>query len=392
MRVWRGRELGHRWESRGWCWHPGHGWRRCLVCFRPHEWRCDKNVGQEAQRQYANQDQLGEICISIVRVLRVVRLVLLPVDQLVSPAVNPLWLVMDVAQRYCQYLSDTDLSLLANASDLGVAERDGPAHLRANPSLIEGALASPGAFSATFDPGVSSDPLIMTSPFLLFAVAVHRGIAELAETSFIEERIGARQRVPVFGTEDLAAFTDTVERRLFLIEHLASYTRVKSGPVYVERGGRRRRQRFSEIDPQRLAAMLDVVPEAERSTIYRRLGDLALFMTGVFPDSTTRRTPHPIEIERLLRTVRGQAEIGRLGVDDIDDIVGGRGSAGLLEWLGPRWYRLSAEAMPIPSISRLLREVADGFDGARRFLTLVADRYILPQRERWFPLGAMPPT
>ncbi len=294
---------------------------------------------------------------------------------------------MDVAQRYCHHLSDTDLALLAAASELSVAERDGPAHLRANPSLIEGALASPGVFSATFDPELSSDPLVTTTPFLLFAVAVHRGIAELGETSFIEERIGARQRVPVFGTEDLAAFTDTVERRLFLIEHLASYTRVKTAPVWVQRGGRMRRQHVSEIDPQRRAIMLDVAPEAERSAIYRRLGDLALFMTGVFPDSTTRRTPYPIEVERLLRTLSGSTDIGRI---DIDDIVGRRGSAGLLEWLGPRWYRLAAETMPIPSISRLLSEVADGFDGARRFLTLVADRYILPQRERWLPLGAMP--
>lgn len=311
---------------------------------------------------------------------------------LVPEPLDLLWLVMDVAERYCRHLNDTDLALLAAASELGVAERDGPAHLRANPSLIEGALASPGAFSAAFDPELSADPLVTTTPFLLFAVAVHRGIAELAETSFIEERIGARQRVPVFGTDDLAAFTETVERRLFLIEHLASYTRVKTSPVWVQRGGRMRRQNVSENDPQRLAIMLDVVPEAERSAIYRRLGDLALFMTGVFPDSTTRRTPHPIEVERLLRTVSGSADIGRLDGDNIEDIVGRRGSAGLLEWLGPRWYRLSAETMPIPSMSRLLSEVADGFDGARRFLTLVADRYILPQRERWLPLGAMPPV
>src|SRR5258707_42758 len=67
-------------------------------------------------------------------------------------------------------------------------------------------------------------------------------------------------------------------RRYFMVEHLASYTRVMSGPVWVRRGDRWRRQRFSELDAARLAAALDAVPESDRPGIYRRLGDLALFL------------------------------------------------------------------------------------------------------------------
>ena len=39
----------------------------------------------------------------------------------------------------------------------------------------------------------------------------------------------------------------------------------------------------------RLASLLHIVPEDERPGVYRRLGDLALFLTGVFPDHTEMR-------------------------------------------------------------------------------------------------------
>ncbi len=72
-------------------------------------------------------------------------------------------------------------------------------------------------------------------------------------------------------------------RRLFLAELLSSYTHVASGTVWAKSGGRWRRRRFSELDPVQLARLAEVVPDWERLAVYRRLGDLALFLTGVFP-------------------------------------------------------------------------------------------------------------
>ena len=223
-----------------------------------------------------------------------------------------------------------------------------------------------------------------TSPFLLFAVVVHRGVADLGDTAYTEERISSRQRVPLLDVGQLRDFCADDERRLFVVEHLASYTRVASGPVWVRRGNRWRRQRFSEVDPARLAAMLGVVSEAEHPGIYRRLGDLALFLAGVFPDHETGRELRPLELERLLRSlpVSGRAP---LRADDIEQILGARGSAGLLEWLGPRWYRQAAAGTPVPGLSRLLDDVAARFEAARRFLNFVTDRYLFPRRDNWFP-------
>jgi hypothetical protein len=187
----------------------------------------------------------------------------------------------------------------------------------------------------------------------------------------------------VFDAGRLREFCVEPDRKLFVVEHLTSYTRVVSGPLWVRRGRRWRRERFSELDPARLAAMVDTVREPEQVGIYRRLGDLALFLTGVFPDHALRRAVHPIELERLLRSV--PAEEGRPRLDDIEALAGARGAAGVLEWLGPRWYRAAASRTPLAGMSRLLGDIADRFDQARRFLNVLADRYLFPVRDRWFP-------
>jgi hypothetical protein len=240
-------------------------------------------------------------------------------------------------------------------------------------------------FERTFDEGPDASGLAApVSPFLMFAVVVHRGVVDIREARYTEERIDARHRVPLLDVAALRDFCADGERRLFVVEHLASYTRVASGPVWVRRGNRWRRQRFSEIDPARLAAMLGVVSEQEHPGIYRRLGDLALYLGGVFPDHVTGRALHPVELERLLRSLPGSGR-APLNAGEVEQILGARGSAGLLEWLGPRWYRQAAIGTPVPALSRLLDDVAARFEAARRFLNFVTDRYLFPRRDRWFP-------
>jgi len=147
-----------------------------------------------------------------------------------------------------------------------------------------------------------------------------------------------------------------------------------------------RRQRFSELDPVRLAALLEVVPAAERVGIYRRLGDLALFLTGVFPDQTATRAVAPAHAQRLLRLAGVE---GAEALEEAAALVGRGGAAGgvaLLEGLGRRWYRLACQSAPVSTGPlRVVQEIAERFDQARRTLNLVTDGYLFPFRARWFP-------
>ena len=102
---------------------------------------------------------------------------------------------------------------------------------------------------------------VPVSPFLTFAVAVHRSAIELASMGHVAERTGPRQRIPLFDAPALREFLGSPDRKLFLAELLASFTRVASGRYRVRGGGgRTRTRRFSELDPVRLAGLLDGVP------------------------------------------------------------------------------------------------------------------------------------
>ncbi|MDY7100856.1 MAG: hypothetical protein S0880_06680 [Actinomycetota bacterium] len=302
------------------------------------------------------------------------------------------------ADRYLQQLSRSDLLILAEAAGAGTDDADAAlAHFRDDPSAIESALFADDTFRHLFGErtitvsGTTSAPaeaaihegFSEASPFLLFAVAVHRGVMDLHTSPFVSERVGAHRRIPIFDAASILDYYVEPSRRLFAAEHLASYTQVRSGPVWVRHNGKLRRQRYSELDPARLAALLDVLPDEDKVGIYRRLGDLALFLTGVFGDHTAREAPHPIEVERLIRTVRDEPDL-RLDVDEIAALAGGNGRAGLLSTLGPRWYRMAADRSPLPAVRRALHDVAEGFDTARRFLTLVTDRYLFGGTDRWF--------
>jgi hypothetical protein len=288
-----------------------------------------------------------------------------------------------VGSEYASHLTDADLALLASAA---AAQRDtgaatGPVdglRLRADPAALLRLLEHPGVSRAVLDQGEGAPGrAVPASPFLVFAVFVQRATAELASADHVPERTGPRQRVPLFDAPALRDFLAAPARRLFLAELLASFTRVASGRYLARSGGRARARRFSELDPVRLAGLLDAVPQAERPGVYRRLGDVALFLTGVFPDYASSRALGPVNAARLLRAAR-------LPAAQQERLAAAPGIE-LLEHLGARWYRTARDLAPVATARlTVVGEVADRFRQARRVLNHVADRYLFPPGNPWF--------
>jgi len=272
-----------------------------------------------------------------------------------------------VGPLYLEQLSDSDLALLAPDTDA----RD---DLRREPARLEALIDSSATFRQLFsDPG--RDPLLRGTPFLIFAVLIHRVVRDLGQASFVEEWVGPRQRVPVFDTAGLKDFGADPLRRFFLVQLLASYTNVASGSMLVKTSRGWRRRRFSELDPMRLIELAELVPEPERPSVYRRLGDLSLFLTGVFPDYAAERLIAERErrgLERALRPAEREQSEGRDGI-------------WLLEQLGRRAYRIAQQgadrAAPMASV---LGDVSENFAVARRVLNFMTDRYLYPMRRQWF--------
>ena len=298
-----------------------------------------------------------------------------------------------VGSEYAAHLTDADLTLLASAA--GAPAPGSPpgavpvlpagadaSWLRRDPAAIPDLLGDPRVFGAVFGWGDAGSPprpgqAIPVSPFLTFAVAVHRSATELASVGHVAERTGPRQRVPLFDAPALREFLGSPARKLFLAELLASFTRVASGRYRVRGGGRTRTRRFSELDPVRLAGLLDGVVDAEKPGLYRRLGDVSLFVAGVFPDYATLYGVGPASVARLLRAAQVTGpERERLATAPAIE---------LLEQLGARWYRAACGLAPVRT-ARLdvVADVAGRFQQARRVLNHIADRYLFAADHPWF--------
>ena len=94
------------------------------------------------------------------------------------------------ALTYLEHLTDGDLALLGESG-----------RLRREPDRILERLARPETYEAVFGPGGADEPFLRASPFLTFAVAVHRAAEELGASTFTREWVAPRQRVPVFDAQ-----------------------------------------------------------------------------------------------------------------------------------------------------------------------------------------------
>lgn len=267
-----------------------------------------------------------------------------------------------VARRYGEHLTDRDL--LALTGD----RADQVPALRRHPVLVLDLLDRPTVTDAVLEAGRDEAGRFRhVSPFLLFAAAVHRAGGALVGRSHVPDRTAPRSRLPVFDGPVLAAFAADPAHRLFLAELLASYSRLASGAVWRrgERGWERRR--WDELDLPRMAALLDDVPADQQPAVWRRIGDGALFLAGVFPEYA-ERSFGAVDLARVHRAGGLRAPAGEGPVTD------------LLEELAGRAYRRSGPAVP-PGVVESPRS-------ARRVLTLVADRYLHPGAlEGWRATG-----
>jgi hypothetical protein len=266
-------------------------------------------------------------------------------------------------------LTADDLALLASLAGADVSAHD----LGDDPALLDAVLRGPAVYGALFG-GPDADARLFASPYLVFSVLVHRVAAELEQAAFVEEWMGPGRTVPVF---DVAAL------REFLADLLASYTKVASGTVWSRTPRGWRRRRYSDLDPVELAQLLEVVPPAQRPAVCRRLGDLALFLSGVFPEHTCAHPLEPRHLDRIRRLLDATGLDRPAPAPEELAMAGGpQRGIWLLEWLGRRAYRLALRA---ETAERELREVADAFGRARRVLNVLTGRHLHPRRERWFP-------
>jgi hypothetical protein len=178
-------------------------------------------------------------------------------------------------------LSDTDLDFLVSRATPDARD---PARLKA---LIRGDAQFRTAIvgdDRVFE-GVAADEEIFVkiSPALYFEVLLRRALKDLNAASHTVEESG-RQRIPVFDASEVSRILSRPDVLDYLASMLASFTRIRSYVTHVRlRHGVRRRVRFNDMDVDSLLTMCASSSEEERLGYYRRIGDVCLFVSGVFP-------------------------------------------------------------------------------------------------------------
>ena len=262
---------------------------------------------------------------------------------------------------YADRLSRQDLAILASIVRADPASL--ASELRRRPWAINDLLANPAVFETILDR--KDPPFIGVSPFLLFAVLVHHVAGELRHATYVNDWMGPKSRLPVFDVAPLQEFLEDPGRSLFLASLLASFATPVPPPVPA-----------NPLDIHDLASWVDHALPADRVDLLLRLGDLSLWRSGVFPDSTGPHSMDTPEAQFLGQTA---------GLSDLESIElcdGARISPGLdaLETLGVRWY---GAAVGNPGVPPILSDVAHRFRAARRILNHLSDRYLYRIEPMW---------
>ncbi len=289
-----------------------------------------------------------------------------------------------ITRAYLQHLTPRDLALLAGAP---TPTPDLATRLARSPEGLDGRLSDPSVFDELFALPGEGEPLLGASPFLAFAVAVHRCALDLASMTYVSEWLGPGRHAPVFDVAQLRSFVDAPWNRFFLAELLHSYTHVASGSVFVRTAprpapaallragsgapgrppgrGLRLRAAGHPASHGRLGAVLDRrVPRLRRPA-------------GLCPD----RGGPPAAAGGMANR-RGHGAPSPAPVE----AAGPGGAVGLLELLGTRWYRAAFLLVPQPVSEdvAVIGELPAHFGRARRILGLITERFLFHQRDRWF--------
>ncbi len=219
---------------------------------------------------------------------------------------------------------------------------------------------------------IRTDPdiTLKISPRLLFNILLRRVARDIRHARYTVERVGLTQAVPVFDTRQVNDLLEDEQVLDYLSTMLASFVRTETYVLYVRRGNRLERLRFSDMDMDDMIRLADLVDEAWRFPLLRRIADIALFLTGIFPGYVLSRGLYARRM-RPGRTIGGEWR-----------------SLEEYEQEGATFYRLAAEHEEAAQrgLRPVLSKLSEHFPSARKPLNLLSDRYLRWRHLRLFQL------
>jgi len=208
------------------------------------------------------------------------------------------------------------------------------------------------------------EALVRISPHLLFSVLLRQLRKELLREAYILDLDARGKRIPIFEGPAVAEMLSDKKTRDYLTEMLSSFARTNSGIIYWKERGTWHKRRFCDIDMDDMIELARIVDPEMRPGLYKRIADIALFLSGIFPDHAA-----------LFATPRKTMSSAKRTLKDY-------------EQTGKRFYSVAALETDQGHWKPVLGTLAKKFTLARLALNSLSERYIKTQRARYFQFPA----
>ena len=210
---------------------------------------------------------------------------------------------------------------------------------------------------------------VKISPTFYFEVLLRRALRELEVATHTVERTG-KQSIPVFDTRDVVELLGRPDVLEYMAQMLASFTRIHSHTVPVlRRRGIMRRIRYNDMDVDSLVRLCASADEEQRLGLYKRIADVCLFVSGLFPDQSivdhrypASGQPRPPSVRRMRRSLEDYEREGR-------------------KFYGLASEHAAARTLKLSDVFGLLRQ---HFVAARKPLGFIASQYLHSSKHRLF--------
>ncbi len=138
------------------------------------------------------------------------------------------------------------------------------------------------------------ETLVRLTPAMFFEILLRNAAKKIEKRGYTFEKAGDSMTVPVFDAKETTELLQNEEIMLYLAHMLSTFTRVECY-TYTFRVGPAvwRKIRFNDMDIESLIQFAVVVNDEYRFGLYKRIGDVCLFLLGIFPDFIVREHRYP---------------------------------------------------------------------------------------------------
>ena len=260
------------------------------------------------------------------------------------------------------HLSESDLRFLVETVATNRRDYDHIVNLvRGKEDLLEPMLDDPKLLERIFR---DEEALVRVTPHMLFSVLLRRLRRELENETYVLDVDTKGKRIPVFEGPAVAEMLSDKQIRDYLAEMLSSFARSNSGIIYWKERGTWHKRRFSDIDLDDMVELARIIDPEMRPALYKRIADLALFLSGIFPEHAAHFGGPRKTMFSAKRTLKDYEQAGK------------------------RFYKVAARETDQTQWKPVLETLAEKFTLARLALNSLSDRYVKTLRARYFRFPA----